>query len=150
MRVSVKIGNSRVARDTLRDFAQRADVTANRAGDIMAERLIEIIRGLIIGGAKTGRVYRRYNPRRIHQASAPGQPPANDLGRLANSFEAVQTKLNQYAYSNTVGSSLIYAAALQYGNPETNLLPRPYFDVALRQLRTEVDSILSSVWRATA
>lgn len=38
---------------------------------------------LILDGPKTGKVYQKYSPRRQHQASAPGQPPANDLGFLA-------------------------------------------------------------------
>lgn len=150
MKIKIDIGATKKQRDRLRDFGKRADVTANRAGDIMSERLIEIIRELLNSGPKTGRVYRRYNPRRVHQASAPGQAPATDMGTLARSFVAVQTKLNQYAYKNTVGSNLIYAAALQYGNPETNLLPRPYFNVAIRRLRAEADKILGRVWRATA
>lgn len=31
----------------------------------------------------TGRIYRKRNPTRTHQASAPGQPPATDLGKYA-------------------------------------------------------------------
>lgn len=34
----------------------------------------------------TGRVYRLSNPTRTHQASAPGQPPATDLGKYAASI----------------------------------------------------------------
>ena len=30
-------------------------------------------------GPKSGRIYERYNPRRTHQASAPGQAPASDI-----------------------------------------------------------------------
>jgi len=30
----------------------------------------------------TGRIYRKNHPHRIHQASAPGEPPAPDLGHL--------------------------------------------------------------------
>lgn len=149
MRIKVNIGGRKKARDTLREFGKRAGVTANRAGDIMADRLIQVIQELLESGPKTGRLYRRYNPRRIHQASAPGQPPASDLGNLARSFRAVPQKINQYAYKNIVGSNMVYAAALQYGNPETNLLPRPYIDVAVRRLRAEVDDILGRAWRST-
>lgn len=34
----------------------------------------------------TGRVYRKRKPRRIHQASAPGEPPAPDTGLLRASL----------------------------------------------------------------
>lgn len=30
----------------------------------------------------TGRIYKKTKPNRIHQASAPGEPPATDLGHL--------------------------------------------------------------------
>jgi HK97 gp10 family phage protein len=36
----------------------------------------------IMDGPKTGIIYKKYNPRRTHQASAPGEAPANDLGWL--------------------------------------------------------------------
>ena len=149
MKIKTTIGGAKRTRDLLRNFAQRGGVTANRAGDIMAERLIWWVQNLLDTGTKSGRIYLRYNPRRVHQASAPGQAPASDLRTLARSFVATQTKINQYAYKNTVGSNLVYAAALQYGNPETNLLPRPYFDVAIRLLRYEVQDILRDAWRST-
>lgn len=147
MRLSVVIGGRKRSRDTLRRFGERAEITANRSGDVMSARLIELIQEQIRTGAKTGRVYRRYKPFRIHQASAPGQAPAEDLGNLSRSFVAVQTKINQYAYKNTVGSNLSYAAALEYGYPDRNLLPRPYMSVALRQLKAEVTDILRQEWR---
>ena len=38
-------------------------------------------------GPATGDLYEKYNPRRTHRASAPGQPPQSDTGRLASSVE---------------------------------------------------------------
>lgn len=150
MKIKVEVGGTKNMRDGLRKFGERAGVSANRAGDIMSERLIELIQDEIYNGPKTGRVYLRYNPRRVHQASAPGQSPANDQGTLARSFYAVQTKLNQYAYKNTVGSDLLYAAVLQYGNAQNNLAPRPYFTTAIKRLRAEVPNIIRTAWRQTA
>ena len=150
MRIKVDVGATKKMRDGLRAFGKRAGVTANRAGDIMAERLIQLIQDEIYNGPKTGRLYKRYNPRRLHRASAPGQSPANDQGTLARSFTAKQVKLNQYAYKNIVGSNLVYAAALQYGNPEQNLLPRPYFTTAIRRLRAEAPEMVRGAWRRSA
>lgn len=147
MRISTKIGGRKRSRDTLRRFGERAGISANRSGDVLSQRLIELIQEQIRTGPKTGKVYRRYNPFRIHQASAPGQSPAEDLGRLSRSFVAVPTKINQYAYRNTVGSNLVYAAALEYGVPDRGLLPRPYFSVALRRLKAEVSDVLRQEWR---
>ena len=38
----------------------------------------------IMQGPKTGRIYEKYNPRRTHRASAPGQAPASDTGNLVS------------------------------------------------------------------
>ena len=35
-------------------------------------------------GSKTGETYEKYNPRRTHTASAPGESPATDTGYLAS------------------------------------------------------------------
>lgn len=47
------------------------------------------LRGAIVKkyqrGPATGEIYEKYNPRRTHQASAPGEAPATDTGRLASS-----------------------------------------------------------------
>lgn len=149
MRISVNIGGSRRQNAALRKFAKRGNLTANYANDRLSERLLQIIQELITTGPKTGRVYTRSRPQRRHQASAPGQAPANDLGTLANSFVAQQRRINQYVYQTQVGSNLVYAAALQYGMPDKNLLPRPYFDVAIRKLRREADGIVADSWRRT-
>jgi len=48
----------------------------------------QFIRGEAIksiqAGAKSGIVYEKYNPRRSHRASAPGQAPASDTGNLVS------------------------------------------------------------------
>lgn len=73
-------------------------------------------------GPKTGRIYRRENPSRIHQASAPGEAPADDLGNLKNSITvSPSTRHNVPA---KVGSPLPYAADLEHGTPK--ILPRPW------------------------
>lgn len=43
----------------------------------------QAVRG-IQRGPTSGRVYQKYNPRRTHKASAPGEYPQSDTGRLAS------------------------------------------------------------------
>lgn len=147
MRVSAKLFGRKTTRDALKRVAAAGGQTANAVTVEASEQLLFKIKDLIQGGPKTGRVYRRYNPFRIHQASAPGQPPAEDLGRLSNSFGIEYKKLNQYAWRATVGSDLVYAAALEYGNPSTNLLPRPYLSVAVREQEREMGGIITEEWK---
>ena len=48
----------------------------------------QLIRGEAVksiqSGAKSGIVYEKYNPRRTHRASAPGEAPASDTGNLVS------------------------------------------------------------------
>jgi phage gpG-like protein len=63
----------------------------------------------IQGGPASGAVYTRGGV--SHQASAPGEAPASDTGRLAGSITFDKTG----PMSATVGSDLVYAAALEFG-----------------------------------
>ena len=78
-------------------------------------------------GPKTGRTYKRRGV--THTASAPGQAPATDTGRLASVgvlFEQVGP------VSVTVGSPLVYAAYLEYGT--TRMAPRPVWRPAVEAM----------------
>jgi hypothetical protein len=78
-------------------------------------------------GPATGRTYQRRGV--THTASAPGQAPATDTGRLAGVgvlFEQVGP------VSVTVGSPLVYAAYLEYGT--TRMAPRPAWRPAVEAM----------------
>ena len=48
----------------------------------------------ILQGGKSGRVYEKYEPRRTHQASRAGEPPASDTGFLASQI-TTEVKLQE-------------------------------------------------------
>lgn len=79
-------------------------------------------------GPATGIVYQKYNPRRTHRASAPGQAPMTDEGMLARSI-AVDTKTPKSVrrlsdvYADT-GSNLVYALFLEEGTRD--MAKRPF------------------------
>ena len=112
-------GGARQILEAFRQFGQRAE---GQIGDVVNATGLEL-RGDIIrriqSGPASGRVYQKYNPRRTHRASAPGEAPATDTGRLANSIQ-FQTET---AMSVTVGSQLAYAASLEFGT--STIRPRP-------------------------
>lgn len=79
-----------------------------------------------------GRVYRLSNPSRTHQASAPGDPPATDLGRLGASITHALGHDDRGLLS-WVGSNVSYAPHLERGT--TRMAPRPFLRPALSALR---------------
>lgn len=71
-------------------------------------------------GSKTGRIYQKYNPRRTHRASAPGQAPASDTGNLVSKIiVALKDKDHTEVQSNAH-----YSAYLEYGT--SKMEPRPF------------------------
>ncbi len=85
---------------------------------------------LISSPPKTGRVYQRSNPRRTHQASAPGQAPATDLGGLVASGQAIYpTQADLFVVRGTANWSTDYARRLELGDEKVE--PRPYARPAL-------------------
>ena len=91
------------------------------AGALVAETAMK---QSIQAGPKSGRTYAR--GRRVHQASAPGQPPATDTGNLVNSIHS-ESRGND-ATAVVVGAE--YGAPLEYGTARMGARPfvRPVAD----------------------
>lgn len=85
----------------------------------------------LLGGNKSGRIYRRGHVE--HRASAPGEDPASDTGRLAQSL-AVHTNEAKKTVEIKAGggsTSVGYAAYLEFGTK--HILPRPYMRPAYKK-----------------
>lgn len=80
----------------------------------------------------TGRVYRLSNPKRTHQASAPGAPPATDLGQLAASITTTLGADTRGLFA-VIGSNLAKARYLELGT--RTIKPRPFLRRALEKAR---------------
>mgnify|MGYP003109200243 FL=1 len=84
----------------------------------------QLIRGEAIksiqSGSKSGIVYEKYNPRRTHRASAPGEAPASDTGNLVSKI-IVKQKSKDVVF---VESNANYSAFLEFGT--SKMLPRPF------------------------
>lgn len=148
MKISVRVGGRKETRAALRKLGARSEQATNKAARIMAMRLVEYIRENLRNGPTTGIVYKRYKPLRIHQASAPGESPAWDTGKLARSFSFEMKKLNQYSLAATIGSNLAYAAILEYGGwtRMNYIAPRRYLRPAVLRLEEEAGGILTEAW----
>lgn len=78
----------------------------------------------IISGPKSGRVYYRHGV--AHQASAPGQSPANETGRLANSSEVSSSAGGLVA---RVSFNSPHAGMMEMGTQ--SIEPRPFLRPSL-------------------
>ena len=103
----------------------------------------------------SGRTYIRYG--KVHKASAPGEPPAVDYGRLRASissnwsqsgmeFGKVGSKAKtddgisrpDKPWTGVVGTNVEYAEDLELGKESRNLKPRPYLRPALERQRNNI------------
>lgn len=136
--VTIRLEGSDQMRAALREMSSDTREAVSKAVIGTALELRGDVVKTIQRGAKTGRVYRKYNPSRIHQASAPGQAPASDTGRLANSitFERVSD------LTASVGSVLAYATYLEYGT--SRIAPRPFFRPAVERIRDKFNRRLEA------
>ena len=87
---------------------------------------------LIQKGAKSGKVYKRYNPYREHISSAPGQAPASDTGNLVRNIKVVQ--VNQDVMQ--VESGATYSKDLEYGN--SKMRARPFMFPAYKMSQDKI------------
>jgi len=92
----------------------------------------------IARGAATGETYVKYNPRRTHTASAPGQPPASDTGFLISSISSSVEK-HRGSVVGVVRASSPYAAHLEFGTQQ--MAARPFFQPALDRNATKIKAI---------
>lgn len=91
---------------------------------------------LILNTAKTGRVYQRRGIE--HVASAPGEPPASNTGRLVNSIE---TKYDAQALTGEVNTSVEYGMLLEYGTQKME--PRPFLRPAIANKRQDIETMIA-------
>lgn len=100
-----------------------ADIVRGTAQNVRSHAVKAIQRG-----TKSGTVYEKTNPKRSHTASAPGEAPATDTGRLVSSLAADINGLRAEVSANTE-----YAAPLEFGTRKME--PRPFLFPALEKER---------------
>ncbi len=100
----------------------------------------------IASGQKTGRIYKRRTV--THQASAPGEAPATDTGRLVNS-------INAYPAGEKLESTVVagrgtvkYAAMLEFGTKF--IAARPFLFPAVEHSKDWIRERLAKAVRTAA
>jgi hypothetical protein len=125
MTITLTVQNQQAIMEALAQYGRRAEEAISRAvNETALEVRADIVRR-IQRGPKTGRVYRSGNV--THRASAPGEAPATDTGRLANSI--VYERIGLIAAK--VSSRLPYATYLEFGTQR--IAPRPAWTPAVER-----------------
>lgn len=127
-----------------RELRRLSDDLRREVGQVVLGAAIEMRADIvqrIQRGPASGITYKKSNPTRTHTASAPGQPPMSDTGRLANSitFDRVGD------LTATVGSALNYAPWLEYGT--SRMEARPFFRPAVERMRPKYIGKLEDIIR---
>ena len=88
-------------------------------------------------GGRSGRLYKRGNV--VHQASAPGEPPATDRRRLQGSMGS-DVLVRAKEVIGFIFAQTNYARALELGTPK--LKPRPFLRPAILNNKRAILSLL--------
>lgn len=115
-----------------------------------ASRVRDTARENIKNPPKSGRLYKR--GKKQHQASAPGESPATDFGRLAGSL---MFDVRYDGLGASVGSDLQsedgkhpIAQYLEIGTPKGQMKPRPYLLPALEEHEHNINNDIYNAIRS--
>lgn len=145
MTISVSVeGDAQLIAKLARIGKQATPAMTDIANATAIELRGEIIKA-VQRGPKTGTVYQRGNIR--HQASAPGEAPATDTGRLVNSIYFDKARGVFGSVVATVGSKIVYALHLEYGTRRMKARPvwRPEAKKAQKKFIKRVERYLAKV-----
>lgn len=92
-----------------------------------------------LGKKGSGRIYQKYNQRRVHQASSAGDPPATDTGFLRSNITMNVKKRANGAVVGQIVSAAPYSQALEFGT--TTMMPRPFMTPALEKNRRKIQKL---------
>ena len=129
-RVSVRVVRKKNMLDKYEKGALNGIRRAVALGAVNVQR--EAVKSIQEGG-KSGVVYQKYNPRRVHQASAAGEPPASDTGLLASN---ISLDIDPDGLGASVDSRADYSSFLEFGT--SKMAARPFMQPALEVNRKKI------------
>lgn len=146
MEFSVQVeGLDKIAKAT-REVQENIERELNIALFASAKHVEGQAKRSILSGEKSGRVYKRRSV--THQASAAGEAPASDTGRLVNSINSYLQRDKKTALVVAGRGTVRYAALLEFG---TRLMAaRPFMFPALESSRDWIRERLAAAVRKAA
>ena len=132
MKINVKVTGLKKAQDAIKKLEKNLEQPFREI--ILGSA--QLIRGEAIKsiqtGPKSGRIYEKYNPRRTHKSSAPGQAPASDTGNLVSQIRVRQKNPDEVV----VESNALYSSFLEFGT--SKMLARPFLFPATERSRPKI------------
>lgn len=142
-KVSVKIRREDVIPGGLTGVEPKVRAGAIDGLNAIGLAMLNTAKSKIQRGSKSGKVYRKYNPSRIHQSSAPGQSPAADTGGLVNSgFH----EMEESTLTVNIGFAKFYAAFLEYGT--RMMAKRPFLLPTVEEWRSKIAGVIKAAIKA--
>ena len=138
-RVKVSIISKNRSAEVLQDYTSDAKQLVGRAANLVRNTAVESI----VQGAKSGVTYRKYNPRRVHTASAAGEAPASDTGYLVNN---IFVNIDADGFGASVESRADYSSFLEFGT--TKMAARPFMQPALEENRPKIKRLQNQMIKA--
>ena len=118
----------------LKEMLEKINAASRKAIQLVDRAVLESavkidsdVKETIQKGTRTGRTYKRRSV--THRASAPGEPPKTDTGRLVSSIRMVPAFLS--AEVGSLNSVAKYGNMLEEGT--RNMEPRPVFEPTLEK-----------------
>ena len=116
-----------------KDLEQPFQEVVKGGGQLIRSEAVKSIQS----GAKSGIVYEKYNPRRSHRSSAPGQSPASDTGNLVSKIIVKNNKDEVRVQSNAN-----YSKFLEFGT--SKMLARPFMFPAKEKSKKRIIQITAN------
>ena len=127
----------------LRDLRPQAQAVVERVAIYFTGQVQKTL-----SGKRTGRIYRVSRTGRLHQASAPDEPPAVLTGRLRQSIAWTPPKWEGNTVSSEVGTNVVYARRLEYGGVDSRgvkILKRPYWAPTILRISGAVGRLFETL-----
>ena len=118
---------------------------ADHAEERMLEAVDEVRNATLetLSGSRSGRIYKVPGTGVYYTASAPGEPPAVQLGDLRKSVKGGIEKEGKTVIG-FVGSELPKASMLEMGT--SKMLPRPWLRPSFEKSSDKIKEIFTKVW----
>jgi HK97 gp10 family phage protein len=124
------------ARTTARNYEKALKNGVRMAGMMVRATAVQSI----TNGSPSGIIYEKYNPRRTHTASSPGNPPAADTGYLHSNIHFV---LDSDGLGASVESRAYYSEALEFGT--SRMQARPFLQPAIEENRPKIKQLMANL-----